>query len=117
MRATRRKLAMMAQRVRREGAERSPVGTWGGVVREVCWPVPEGFTQDLQRSHESLQYSMAAWSIALTTCAGSCLAGRWARPLAWSPTPRLVCRLVKKFNYRIVWADGSKGPAKLQVDN
>ena len=26
-------------------------------------------------------------------------------------------RLVKKFNYRIVWADGSKGPAKLQVDN
>ena len=30
-----------------------------------------------------------------------------------SATPRLV----KKFNYRIVWADGSKGPAKLQVDN
>ena len=51
------------------------------------------------------------------TCAGSCMAGRWARPLAWSPTPRLVCRLVEKFNYRIVWADGSKGLAKLQVDN
>ena len=30
-----------------------------------------------------------------------------------SATPRLV----KKFNYRIVWADGSKGLAKLQVDN
>ena len=30
-----------------------------------------------------------------------------------SGTPRLI----KKFNYRIVWADGSKGPAKLQVDN
>ena len=45
------------------------------------------------------------------------MAGRWARPLAWSPTPRLVCRLVEKFNYRIVWADGSKGLAKLQVDN
>ena len=29
-----------------------------------------------------------------------------------SGTPRLI----KKF-YRIVWADGSKGPAKLQVDN
>ena len=28
-----------------------------------------------------------------------------------SVTPRLV----KKCNYRIVWADGSKGPAKLQV--
>ena len=27
-----------------------------------------------------------------------------------SVTPRLV----KKCNYRIVWADGSKGPAKLQ---
>ena len=26
-------------------------------------------------------------------------------------------RLVKKFNYRIIWADGSKGPAKLAVDN
>ena len=24
-------------------------------------------------------------------------------------------RLIKKCNYRIVWADGSKGPAKLQV--
>ena len=30
-----------------------------------------------------------------------------------SGTPRLI----KKFNYRIVWANGSKGPAKLQVDN
>ena len=27
---------MMAQRVRREGAERSPVGTWGGVWSERC---------------------------------------------------------------------------------
>lgn len=23
----------------------------------------------------------------------------------------------KKFNYRIIWADGSKGPAKLSVEN
>ena len=30
-----------------------------------------------------------------------------------SATPRLA----KKFNYRIMWADGSKGPAKLAVDN
>ena len=30
-----------------------------------------------------------------------------------SATPRLV----KKINYRITWADGSKGPAKLAVDN
>ena len=33
--------------------------------------------------------------------------------LVTNATPRLV----KKFNYRIVWADGSKGPAKLQIDN
>ena len=26
-------------------------------------------------------------------------------------------RLVKKFNHRIIWADGSKVPAKLAVDN
>ena len=30
-----------------------------------------------------------------------------------SVTPRLF----KKFNYRIVWSDGSKGPAKLSVEN
>ena len=32
-----------------------------------------------------------------------------------SPTPRP--RVFKKFNYRIIWADGSKGPAKLSVEN
>ena len=26
-------------------------------------------------------------------------------------------RVFKKFNYRIIWADGSKGPAKLCVEN
>ena len=26
-------------------------------------------------------------------------------------------RLVLKFNYRIIWSDGNKGPAKLGVDN
>ena len=30
-----------------------------------------------------------------------------------SSTPRLY----KKFNYRMVWADGTKGPAKLGVEN
>jgi hypothetical protein len=48
---------------------------------------------------------------------------RWEKPYGWqlgkitgeidASTPRLV----KKFNYRIVWSDGSKGPAKLAVDN
>ena len=32
-----------------------------------------------------------------------------------SPTPRP--RVFKKFNYRIIWADGSKGPAKLSVES
>ena len=26
-------------------------------------------------------------------------------------------RVFKKFNHRIIWADGSKGPAKLSVEN
>ena len=26
-------------------------------------------------------------------------------------------RLFKNFNFRVVWADGSKGPTKLAVDN
>ena len=26
-------------------------------------------------------------------------------------------RLAKKFNYRVVWNDGTRGPAKLAVDN
>ena len=26
-------------------------------------------------------------------------------------------RVFKKYNYRIIWADGSKGPAKLSVEN
>ena len=26
-------------------------------------------------------------------------------------------RVFKKFNYRIIWADSSKGPAKLSVEN
>ena len=26
-------------------------------------------------------------------------------------------RLVKRFNYRVMWADGQKGPAKLAVAN
>ena len=106
---------MMAQRVRREGSEgaersRGDLGICGqrGVLASA-----RGLHS---RSHQSLQYSMAAWSIALSTCA---LGAVWLADgqEAWSPTPRLVCRLVKKFNYRIVWADGSKGPAKLQVDN
>ena len=34
-------------------------------------------------------------------------------PSAAACTPRVF----KKFNYRIIWADGSKGPAKLCVEN
>ena len=30
-----------------------------------------------------------------------------------SSTPRLFA----KFNYRMIWADGQKGPAKLSVEN
>ena len=35
----------------------------------------------------------------------------------WHQITNSTPRLFKKFNFRIVWSDGSKGPAKLSVDN
>ena len=91
---------MMAQRVRREGSEgaersRGDLGICGqrGVLASA-----RGLHS---RSHQSLQYSMAAWSIALSTCAGSCMAGRWARGLVTNATPRLSSRQEVQLPHRV----------------
>ena len=48
---------------------------------------------------------------------------RWETPWGWTLgmiTERLTHatpRLFKKFNYRITWSDGAKGPANLTLDN
>ena len=62
-------------------------------------------------SPQSLRHSMTAWLTALSTEDVRLADGQDHRVTSGTP------RLIKKFNYRIVWADGSKGPAKLQVDN
>ena len=48
---------------------------------------------------------------------------RWETPWGWTLgviTERLTSatpRLFKKFNFRVKWSDGSKGPANLPLDN
>ena len=78
--------------------------------KEVRWAVPEGF--QVANEPDKLDDSLV----------GMCIYMRW-EVYGWqlgkitdtitSATPRLA----KKFNYRIMWADGHKGPAKLAVDN
>ena len=54
----------------------------------------------------------------VSTCAGQSTAGSFRQlgkitDVITQSTPRLF----KKFNFRIVWSDGSKGPANLAVSN
>ena len=98
------------QRVRTERRElHSAVGS-ERCLKEVRWSVPDGFTVapepsildvSLVDSAVYMRWETYGWQMGKIT------------GMVTSATPRLV----KKFNYRIVWADGSKGPAKLQVDN
>ena len=80
-------------------------------IREVRWSVPDGFTVAPEPS--ILDVSLV--DSAVYICAGRRTAGRWARSQGWSRAARLVSS--RNSTTRIVWADGSKGPAKLQVDN
>ena len=99
------------QRVRTERRElHSAVGSERCLIKEVRWSVPDGFTVapepsildvSLVDSAVYMRWETYGWQMGKIT------------GMVTSATPRLV----KKFNYRIVWADGSKGPAKLQVDN
>ena len=47
---------------------------------------------------------------------GSMIYLRW-KDYGWEPITKATPRLFKKFNYRISWADSSKGPASLRVEN
>ena len=41
----------------------------------------------------------------------------WQLGRIYEQITRATPRLFAKFNYRIVWSDGARGPAKLAVDN
>ena len=70
------------------------------------WSVPDGFTVAPEPS--ILDVSLVDSAVYM----------RWETYVADGQDHRVTSgtpRLIKKFNYRIVWADGSKGSAKLQV--
>ena len=82
----------------------------GGGVDEVKWSVPAGFQVSPEPSkldaslvgeHVYMRWEIYGWQLGKIT------------DEITNATPRLV----KKFNYRIVWSDGKKGPAKLAVSN
>ena len=78
--------------------------------KEVRWSVPDGFkvadepkelNKDIIESKIYMRWEKYGWQLGKITDTIS------------SDTPRLF----KKFNFRILWADGHKGPAKLAVEN
>ena len=100
----------MESRMQRVRTERRELHSAVRGIREVRWSVPDGFTvapepstldDSLVNSAVYMRWETYGWQM-----------GKITR-IVTSATPQLV----KKFNYRIVRADGSKGPAKLQVDN
>ena len=79
-------------------------------VKEVSWSVPDGFEvadepskldDTLVGSSVYMRWEKYGWQLGRIT------------DIVTNATPRVF----KKFNYRIIWADGSKGPAKLSVEN
>ena len=77
--------------------------------RQQCWKATEPWHREPEAG------VITAWLAAACTCAGRSMAGSLARLRTFSPTvPRPAC---SKSSTRIIWADGSKGPAKLCVEN
>ena len=68
------------------------------------------------KSQTSQRSSAPALSTTMCTCAGSSLAGSSAKSMASSPAPPRDCSN-SLYHFCLVWADGSKGPAKLSVEN
>ena len=80
-----------------------------GRRRQQCWKATEPWHGEPEAG------VITAWLAAACTCAGRSMAGSLARLRTFSPTvPRPAC---SKSSTRIIWADGSKGPAKLSVEN
>ena len=79
-------------------------------ISEARWSIPDGFSVatepstldgSLVNSAVYMRWDIYGWQMGKIT----------------SEVTNATPRLAKKFNYRIVWADGTKGPAKLQVGN
>ena len=77
-------------------------------MKDVSWSVPDGFEvadepskldDTLVGSSVYMRWEKYGWQLGRIT------------DIVTDATPRVF----KKFNYRITWADGSKGPAKLSV--
>ena len=79
-------------------------------MKDVSWSVPDGFEvadepskldDTLVGSSVYMRWEKYGWQLGRIT------------DIVTDATPRVF----KKYNYRIIWADGSKGPAKLSVEN
>ena len=95
-----------------EGEEQEGAAEVAGAPgrKEVRWFVPDGFKvadepkeldEKLVESSIYMRWEKYGWQL-----------GKIVGTIT-SATPRLFA----KFNYRIMWADGHKGPAKLSVEN
>lgn len=79
-------------------------------VTEVKWSVPEGF--EVADEPDKLDHSLIGEYIYL----------HWER-YGWqlgkvtAQVTKSTPQLFKKFNFRVTWADGSKGPTKLDVES
>ena len=85
-------------------------GGGNGRPTEVKWALPEGFA--LGKEPGRLDDSMVGETIYLRWKTYGWQVGRIVAVIT-SATPRLF----KKFNFRLVWADKSKGPASLRIKN
>ena len=79
-------------------------------IREVKWSVPDGF--QVANEPEALDKSLVGKQIYMRWETYGWQLGK-ITGIVTKDTPRLI----KKFNYRCVWADGSRGPAMLGVQN
>lgn len=93
-----------------EGEEGEVPAVQGAAVTAIDWYVPEGFK--VAEEPAQLDSNLIGQSIYM----------RWEK-YGWQlgkvtdVITRKTPRLFKKFNFRMVWADGTKGPAKLAAES
>ena len=94
------------------GQEREEGEEGGGVNggREVKWSVPDGFK--VAAEPETLDVSLIGSTVYMRWETYGWQLGRITDVIT-ATTPRLF----KKFNFRLVWSDTSRGPASLRVEN
>ena len=98
-----------------EGEEGEEGEEGGGVngVREVKWSVPDGFK--VAAEPETLDVSLIGSTVYMRWETYGWQLGRITDVIT-AATPRLF-KYFKKFNFRLVWSDKSRGPASLRVEN